>query len=331
MDDETEVKQSEIIEFDEFKSKMLEFRKRYDDIVYDLNDKLQEKQAKSDRFAIGQVISALDKRHKEVKAPLAEKVALIDGERKRIKDQLLDVQGKIKSQIDDHNQRIAEHDTMLQAKVDEILYYANNTELLNDSAITLQKNLVKLENIVIDDSFENRKADALEAKEQSICKILDKYNERKSQEDVWEELAQLRKEKVQREIADREKQIAKRAGEEARKDAERISAQKEAAAQQRVKDAELAIERAQWQAKQAAQIERERIESNQRRIIEEMQAKRKIEEDMKAKAEYRNKVRDEAIDSLEHYMEIVADLETAATLIIDQIIDGKIKHVQLIY
>ena len=102
-----------IAEYSEFEAKMAEFKKTYDNVVYDLTDPVHEKKARSDKYSIGKVISALDKKHDEIKAPLKAQVDLIDGERKRIKDELLGVQDKIKSQIKAHEDAIREHAEML--------------------------------------------------------------------------------------------------------------------------------------------------------------------------------------------------------------------------
>ena len=64
------VPKTDIVEFDEFAGKLAEFRQRYDGVVYDLAVPEQEKQARSDRYAIGKVVSALDAKHKELKEPL---------------------------------------------------------------------------------------------------------------------------------------------------------------------------------------------------------------------------------------------------------------------
>lgn len=97
----------QIAAFNKFDKQLADFQKRYDGVVYDLSDPKEDKAARSDRYKIGQVISALDETHKKIKAPLAEKVAIIDKERKRIKDKLLELQEGIKTQIEKREQEIA--------------------------------------------------------------------------------------------------------------------------------------------------------------------------------------------------------------------------------
>ena len=93
---------TEVVEFRQFGKNLSEYKALYEGIVYDLTVPEQDKQARSDKLAIGKVIAQLDTVHKDIKAPLKERVDLLDGERKRIKDQLLTLQDGIKSQISDH-------------------------------------------------------------------------------------------------------------------------------------------------------------------------------------------------------------------------------------
>ena len=106
---------TQVVEFQEFETNLAEYKDRYLDVVYDLTDTVQMKLAKSDKLAIGKTVSALDKRHKEIKSPLQEQVTLLDGERKRIKDGLRDIQDSIKGQIETHEAAIkAEQDALLR-------------------------------------------------------------------------------------------------------------------------------------------------------------------------------------------------------------------------
>src|SRR3990167_280480 len=129
------VPKTDIVEFDEFAGKLAEFRQRYDGVVYDLAVPEQEKQARSDRYAIGKVVSALDAKHKELKEPLKRQTDLIDGERKRIKDDLLSIQDRIKSQIETHEAKIAAHEEELQARVEFIRNHAFSVDKARASLI----------------------------------------------------------------------------------------------------------------------------------------------------------------------------------------------------
>ena len=51
----TAVAETSIEEFNQFESNLAEFKKRYDDVVYDLTIPKEEAAARSDRLAIGTV------------------------------------------------------------------------------------------------------------------------------------------------------------------------------------------------------------------------------------------------------------------------------------
>lgn len=331
---------NQIVEYDEFEGKLAEFKKRYIGVVYDLEDEDQLKQAKADRLEIGRVVSRLDKVHDDVKAPLKERVDLIDGERKRIKDQLLAVQDGIKDQIKAHEAKKAEYEAMLQAKVDGIKGYGNPEPDL--SAEQLKTLLVGLQGIEVDDAFEHRKADAALAKMEAEKKLHALISAREKYETEQAELEALHKDEAERAQKERESQIAREAEERARKAAEeaaerqRIEAEEASrrqleAAQKREQEAREAAERAereaQARAEAAAKAERERIEREQREAQAKAEAERKAEEAKKAKQAHRQKIHKAAKAGL---VEAGID-EEIATRVIELIKDGKIPHVEIVY
>ena len=340
--------QTQIVEFDEFEAKLQEFKKQYDDVVYDLTVPEQEKQARSDRFAIGKIISALDNAHKIGKAPWKEKCDLYDSARKRIKDGLLTVQGKIKNQIDKHEREIEEHAEMLQAKVDGILSLLDFLEFANLAQglywIEIDERITLLEDMGIDDSYEDRKADATLAKVETIQSLKELQAKEKKQQEDQEELSRLRQEKEERDRADREEKIRQEAEAKAKREAEEKAEREkqEAAAeaqrkiddaQQKQEEAEIAARRAEEEkklaAKTAAREEREKIEREQKEAEEKAKAERQKKEAKKAKQAHRSKIHKQAIESL---VAAVFELDDEhATPIIEAIKEGKIKHVSINY
>lgn len=346
--------ENQIVEFDEFELKLQDFKDKYDDVVYDLTVPEQEKQARSDKRSIGKVLSKLDSVHKALKAPLKEKVDLIDGRRKEIKDQLLEVQEKIKGQIISHDKAIEEHAEMLQGKVDNILLLGDASQY-SDLAILDSKHwancISSLKNINVDDSYEDRKADATLAKVETFEKLEIRLEARINYEEEQAELERLRKESVERERADREEKIRQEAKEKADFEAEdaRIKAEeqaekekKEAAkkaqdeidnANRKQQEAEEAEARAKTEAKdkaeKAAREEREKIEREQAEKERKEKLERDKEQAKKNKAKHRNKIEKEANVSL---VEVVFELDDAhAEPIIEAIKEGKIKHISINY
>ena len=255
-----------IAEYSEFEAKMAEFKKSYDNVVYDLSDPVQEKKAKSDRRTIGTVISALDKKHDEIKAPLKAQVDLIDGERKRIKDELLGVQDKIKSQIKAHDEAIWKHSVMLQGKVDEIVNLGVFGEFETPTADQILERIAQIEEIDVDASYETRKADATLAKVDTLKSLNALYEKQKQYEEQQAELERLRKEKEERDRLAREEQIRKEAAEKAKREAEE-------AAERAALEAEQKAEKARQEAAEAARREQEAIQAEADRKIAEAKAK----------------------------------------------------------
>ena len=309
---------NQIVEFCEFDAKMQEFKRQYDGVVYDLTIPDQEKKARSDRYTIGKVISALDERHKEIKAPLKEKVDLIDGERKRIKDELLDVQGKIKSQIDAHEAKIQAHKDTLTAKV-EALRLVEDLSLSAKSSSELEKMYRDLEEIQIDESYEDYKAEAESVREQSLVKLNALVLHAQNQEAQQAELDKLRKESEARAQADRDEKIRKEASERAQREAEEKSKREIETAQRKQYEAEQAAKRAEQEA-------RDKMEREQREASAKAEAERKSEEARKSKQKHRDKIEHEVIQSL-----IACGFEDHAEKILSVLKDGKVKNVTINY
>jgi len=182
------IKETAITEFSEFESKLQTFKSKYMDVVYDLSDEEQGKQARSDRLTIGKVIASLDRAHKDLKAPLKEKVDLIDGERKRIKDELLEVQGSIKSQIETHEKEIADHMEMLQGKVDAVCLPDDFDTMSLLTVIQIQEFLDNYKSIDVDDTYEHRKADATLAQIETIKNLESRLAVRAKYEEEQDEI-----------------------------------------------------------------------------------------------------------------------------------------------
>lgn len=342
--------ENKIVEFNEFESKLADFKARYDDVVYDLDDPKQDKQARSDKYAIGQVISNLDKKHQEIKAPLKARTDLIDGERKRIKDDLKAVQDKIKDKIAEHERKIQEHAEMLQAKVEYIESFAGLGDDSNFTSATIKERISELNNIDIDDSYEHRKADATLAKVDTLKNLEEMLERRLKLEAEREELERLRREEAERKQREHEEEIKREAAEKARIDAEnkanaeqerverekREAVEREEAAKRKAEDAErrakeaeaariAAVEKAKRDAELAA--EQARLDEIARREEEERQAKAE-QEKREANKRHIGNVRKQAKEGL---MLSCGLSEDAAKNVVLAIHNGDIRHIKIEY
>ena len=350
---------TEIIEFKEFEANLTEFKKTYDNIVYNLDDPIQNKSARSDKRSIGSIIAKLDKSHQKIKAPLKLQVDLLDNERKRIKDQLLSVQLKIKLQIEKHDQKIREHQDKLELKVQEI---TNMPHLLpeQNNSVSIKAIIDTLDAIEIDDSFENRKPDAALAKIESL-KLLnaafleaveseekekkrlqklkleeekrqkERENEFKRQAKIKAEAEAIIKIKAAKESEERAKLANKKAVEDAKKAKKQaqidIQNEKIKAADDARKAKKLAEKQAEEAARNAAKKERERIEKEQ--AAEKIAKEKQLAEENKKKAQkdHRAKI----------YKEIRDDLYTqgmnteSVKKLITAINAGEVRHLTIEY
>jgi colicin import membrane protein len=231
----------EIKQFNPFDKELAEFKEKYEGVVYDFTVKKNEKQARSDRFAIGKVVSALDAVHKELKAPLLEKTKLLDSHRKEIKDGLLEIQGDIKAQIEKHEKIEKDRVAAIQDRIDAIKHPAMTFSALNDTK-EIKTALDWVESVRIDDSFAEFQQEALFTKMDAAMALQKVYDERLEIDRVANERAKERRELEEKGRKERDEQIA----EQARLDAE------EAAAKQ-ISDALTAKKQAEDAAAKAAE------------------------------------------------------------------------------
>jgi colicin import membrane protein len=362
MDNEVQKQSTSIVEFRPFEAQLEEFVERYEGVVYDLEDPRQDKQARSDRLAIGKVVSRLDAAHRTLKAPLKERVDLIDGERKRIKDRLLEVQDGIKRQIKAREDAIRAHEEALQARVDDIADLAEFDPLApppSSEQVAERLEAARAIDPTDESVYETRTADAA-LEHRRVTNQLEKLLvERTQYEEDQAELARLKAEREEREQQERDARIAAEAAERAKREAEERHQREVEAARKREEDmarekaeaeerARLAVERTDRQRKEAEeQLERERIEAAARakreaeeavRLERERAEQEKAERDAKLEADrmaaekkaanesHRKKVRREAVEDVSSNSGIGF---TDAADIVRAIEDGNIRHVRI--
>lgn len=299
-----------IKDFNEFEKSLADFKGQYNDVVYDLTVPAEEKRARADRLAIGKVIAKLDAKHKEIKAPIKEKVDLIDGERKRIKDDLLGVQEKIKSQIAEHERKIAEKAAADQ-KLVRYIYESADFEFAPSS----DQILIVIERIkaidIDDDAYYDVKAQAALAISETLKSLDAILEEQKEKEAQQAEIDRLRKEKEDRYRAEREEMIARKAADDAKLEAEQKAAKlaednarreqeaKDAQAKAKAKaDADIAkLKQDKVDAENAAKKAKHDAEEKRKRDIAETEARIKreaLEQKAQEEAEAKSREKDKA-------------------------------------
>jgi len=320
-----------IAQLDPFEAELAEFRKRYDGVVYDLTVEEDNKQARSDRFAIGKVVARLDAQHKAIKEPLLEVTRQLDGRRKEIKDGLLDVQNGIKTQIQAHE---AKEEARVEAHYQRI---QDISQLYSPSAIFLKAENVQAllddaRRIVVDTSFEEFEADAALAKSKTIKLLEEQLATRQKYEAEQAELAKLRAEKEARDRADREAEVAAEAAKRAKREAEEAhQAHIERIERARLEAEEQAkreVAEANARTKRAADEERARIEAEQKAKAEKEAADAKAEEVRKNKVKHRQKIEKETMIGI---VDATGLLEDDALAIIAAVNEGRIPNLHIVY
>jgi hypothetical protein len=241
-----------IVEFNQFESDLAEYKAKYQDVVYDLTVPAQEKQARSDRLSIGKKVAELDRVHAAVKAPLKAQVDLLDGERKRIKDGLLLIQDRIKSQIAEHDAKIQAIEDGLNARVDAIK--ALSIFEFQPTTANVQERLDTLNAITVDESFAHHAANALLAHKTSLSMLTVALAVATKAEADAAELERLRQESESRERQEREARIAAEATAKAEKAAALKAEQAEAARLDAIEQERIATERREANKKHCAKI-----------------------------------------------------------------------------
>jgi colicin import membrane protein len=251
---------TQIVEFVEFDKTLAEYKELYVDVVYALDDPDQMKMARSDKLAIGKTVSKLDKRHKEIKAPLQAHVTLLDGERKRIKDGLRDIQ-------EDINVQIESHEAAIKAVDDELLRRASSPRDLTEFDTPPTINLVRerleaARAFVVDETLGDREAYAALNKMKAIETLepLLLGLEAKAEADEKAERERLEEAKKQQEL--RDERIAKEAEDRAKAEAEETAKAAAIEAEQAVERERQAKLKAEADAKEAVERERKYKEIN---------------------------------------------------------------------
>jgi len=250
-------------------------------ITFDINTKDGQATCRSLAAKIASAKSPLDKAGKAKKDEYTVTTKLIDADRNLAKSRLQALQDEIRQPLTELEEREkarkAQHEANLAALIDFTYLVGAHSSAISERINTLQDK-------VIDDDWEEYKAEALEAKDLTLKALRNEFEVVKQREDEQAELARLRAEQARREQQEREERIAQEATAKAKADAERQAQQvaqeaerKEREAKERearlIAEKEAAELRAKQQAEDAAKREREAIEA-ERLEAERLEAKR---------------------------------------------------------
>ena len=320
---------------------LADIRQQASSLVPDLTTAKGRKEIASVAYAVAQTKTYLDGIGKALTDEYKEIPKKIDSTRKLIRDELDKLKDEVRAPLTAYEEAEANRVAALQQRLNEIAQLGNMpvTAIHGATAEQLGGWLAQLEQIAIDDTWQEKQTEAGVAKEAAILKVTQALEARKQYEAEQVELERLRQEQAKRDQAERERQIAEQArqAEADRQLQERAASQRrELEAQQQAeqarRDAELAEQRrveaeanAQRQAEEAAaraaEQERQRIAAQQK--AEQEEAARRA-----ADAEHRRAINNQILGALM----VDAGLDAGqARAVAKAIANGKIPNVSISY
>lgn len=302
----------EITEYNEFEAKITSLE---DTCNFIPECKTEEGYDKSKRVSldVGRVLTALEKKRKEIKAPALERCKFIDSEAKSLKDRIEAAQLPHKEayKFIDDEKKLIEHErsTHITNRVNALLNIVASLHL--DDSATVG---IAIDKLIADEFLDcdEKTGFALIEKKRILLDLQELMESKFKSEKDAEELVRLKAESEARERKDREEAIAKQAAEDAR-----IAAEKKAATEK------AAIEKAEQDAREAADLaekrEKEAVERAAKQKLEAEQAAKQaaIDAEKAAKAQAEQAAADER--------KRIAD-ETAANLAAAQKREADKKH-----
>jgi len=266
----------------------------------------------------------VDNAGKEFCAEIKAKTKAIDAERKFFRDKMDVIKEKIRQPLTDwenaEKDRVAKHNKNLE-HIREFDYNGYlDTKDIKDA-------IAKLENIPIDDSWEEFFGQAGSMKNTILLELKDKLAESIRKEKEQEELERKIRLQEEQDRKDRDERIkreaeekAKLAAENARIEAEKVAHTKELEAKGRELELKLKLERA----------EREKVEAQERaemKIKQRQQQEEEAEKVRMADKEHQRSINREIVDDC---LRVGIDKEKAQNLI-KSIIIGTIRHLSIKY
>lgn len=278
----------------------------------------------------------LDALGKDLVSEWKEKSRVVDNVRKAMRDELDALRDEARAPLTEWEDAEKSRLSRLESSIACLKQYAIALE--NETSSAYKNKLDLIESIKIDDSYEERKAEAFEEKENAINFLKSKIATCEKREAEQAELEKLRAEAEARAKADREEALRKEGEQRAQREAEAKIKAEQARIEAEAKAKEEASARAELAARRATEeAERKLKESEERARMAEENTKRKAEAETKAiadetarreaNAKHNKKIKTEAKECL-----IALGLdEKMAIAVVIAIDEKKIKNVSIAY
>ena len=246
----------------------------------------------------------LDGLGKDLVSDWKNQAKAVDSERKKMRDTLDNLKADVRQPLTEWENTEKERVEKLESDINEMSEAGNQTteQWLDLPLDAMKDRLEEINNVVIDDSWDEYKDRADEVKEAAISRITKAIEKRETHEQEQAELEKLRKEKIERETKEREDRIAREATEKAEKEAEekaKIEAERVEREKQQAIEAQQAAERRAVEAEKQAKIDAENAVKAEREKIKAKKAAEKLAaEKREANTMHKKKINNEAMTAL---------------------------------
>lgn len=273
-------------------------RQQASSLVSDISTAKGRKEIASVAYAVAQTKTYLDGLGKELTDKYKEIPKRIDANRKQIRDALDLLKDEVRAPLTKWEEEEKAREVALQFRLDRIAELGNlPAATLGASSAQISAWLNELHQTAIDDSWQERAAEAAVARDAAVLKVLAALDARVEFEDQQAELAILREKQAKQEQQERDRRIAEEAAqaEARRQESDRQAAlQREADAKRRQEEAELRAAQLEEEARRnavLAELRRKEAEETAKRLAEEAavraaeQERQRIADEQKAKAD----------------------------------------------
>lgn len=310
-------------------------------------------------YKVARAKGMIEDKRKELVADEKKRLAKIDAEGKRIREELDALKDEVRKPLDEFENAEKERVETLEARLADLATYAIWPTGVLPTVADVQTRIERL-NAVDMTTFQEFSQRALLAKSESLTSLNTHLQAARKREDEQKELERLRKEASEREQKDREERIAREAKEKAEREAReredrlareakereekslrekqeaeqraaKAEADRKAAEEKAKRDAEEAARKAEEQritAEKKAKADAEAAAQRERdRIAEEQRKEREAAEKREADKRHCAKINREALAAL-----LAAGIaEDAGKLVIAMIAMGRVPHVSIQY
>ena len=322
--------------------------------VFDVSTEEGRKHIGSVARKIGSAKATLEKMALNLTEDWRTKTSAVNAEKKRVKEELDALRDEIKAPLDEYKEkqrlRVERHETLLSGLENADLFEFPNptTDLIAER--------INLIGDIYERDWEEFKARADIAYNESKQKLEALYEARVKSDEEQAELERLRKEKEERDRKDREDKLKREAAEQARKDAEekaKLDAKKAADAAKAEKDriqkekddadrkakeaedARIAAEKKAEADKKAAAKKAEddkaaAIDAERKRVADEKKAAKDAEAKREANKKHRAKINNEVLEDLQESVDL-KEGGCPFKQMITAIAHGKVRNVKIVY